>query len=127
MSSGPGDTGWQSPFTETAPDEKAVRAKKVRNGLIVLAAIVAVAFAAGWNPPTKTVHKFTKASDYKPERESGCTNSGKGCHGAEKTYSDFNVYHPDAKCTTCHEYQGVGCIPCHMPAETNASCATTAP
>ncbi len=119
MSGGPGDTGWQSPFTESKkPDEKAVRAKKVRNGLIVLAIIAAVAFAAGWNPPTKTVHKFTKASDYKPERESGCTNSGKGCHGSEKTYSDFNVYHPNAKCTTCHDYQGVGCIPCHMPPET---------
>ena len=56
MSGGPDNTGWQSPFTETVPDEKAVRAKKVRNGLIVLAAILAIAFAAGWNPPTKTVH-----------------------------------------------------------------------
>lgn len=118
MVSGLGDSGWQSPFTESVPDDKAVRAKKVRNGLLVLLLIAAVAFAAGWNPPTKTVHKFTKASDYRPDRESGCTNSGKGCHGAEKTYSDFNAYHPNAKCTTCHDYQGVGCIPCHMPPET---------
>jgi len=118
MSSGPENSGWQSPFTESVPEDKAVRAKKMRNGLLVLLILAAVAFAAGWNPPTKTVHKFTKASDYKPDRESGCTNSGKGCHGAEKTYNDFNAYHPDAQCTTCHEYQGVGCIPCHMPPET---------
>jgi len=117
MSGGPSDSGWKSPFTESVPDEKAVRAKKVRNGLILLAVVAVVVFAAGWNPPTKTVHKFTKASDYNPERESGCTNSGKGCHGEDKTRSDFNKYHPDAKCTTCHDYQGVGCIPCHMPKE----------
>lgn len=117
MPDGPVDTGWRSPFNESVPDEKAVRAKKVRRGLIVLGAIALLAFAAGWNPPTNSVHKFTKASDYRVDRESGCTNSGKGCHGEEKTYRDFNAYHPDAKCLTCHEYQGVGCIPCHMPAE----------
>jgi len=114
----PSDTGWQPPRAESPPDPKALRAKRIRNGLIVLGVIAAVAFAAGWNPPTKNVHKFTKASDYKSERESGCTNSGKGCHGSEKSYSDFNAYHPDSKCTACHEYQGVGCIPCHMPKET---------
>ena len=45
----------------------------------------------------------------------GCTNSGKGCHGSETVVHDFNAYHPNAKCTTCHDYQGVGCIPCHKP------------
>ncbi len=117
MPDGPGNTGWQSPFTESVVDQKVVRAKRLRTALVVVAVIAAVAFAAGWNPPTGTVHKFTKASDYKPEKESGCTNSGKGCHGQEKSYRDFNVYHPDSECTTCHDYQGVGCIPCHMPPE----------
>ncbi|NTU70676.1 MAG: cytochrome c3 family protein [Coriobacteriia bacterium] len=116
-SGGPVDTGWRSPFSDPKPDPKAERARKARPWIILVAVIAVVAFAWGWNPPTTNVHKFSKASDYKPDRESGCTNSGKGCHGAEKTYRDFNVYHPNAKCTTCHDYQGVGCIPCHMPPE----------
>ena len=79
--------------------------------------VVAVIFAAVWNPPTGSVHSFTKASDYNAEKESGCTNSGGGCHGSEADYTDFNKYHAEAKCTTCHDYQGVGCIPCHAPSE----------
>jgi hypothetical protein len=79
--------------------------------------VVAVIFSAVWNPPTGSVHSFTKASDYNSAKESGCTNSGGGCHGSETAYTDFNKYHPEAKCTTCHDYQGVGCIPCHAPAE----------
>ncbi len=88
-----------------------------RGGLFAVAAIAAVIFSAVWNPPTGSVHDFTEASDYKIERESGCTNSGKGCHGSETEYTDFNDYHPNAECTTCHDYQGVGCIPCHKPRE----------
>jgi hypothetical protein len=84
--------------------------------LAYLAVIVAgLAFAAGWSPPAKTVHTFTKTSDYHAERERGCTNSGEGCHGSEEDYVDFNAYHPDTDCTVCHRYDGVGCIPCHKP------------
>ncbi len=117
MSSGPANSGWQSPYDQTPPDPKAARTKTMLNVLAGLVALGAVMFAVGWNPPTNSVHAFSEASDYKGERESGCTNSGKGCHGAEASYSDFNVYHPDTECTTCHDYQGVGCIPCHMPPE----------
>lgn len=89
--------------------------KKRRVGLYALAALGVLVFSAVWNPPTGSVHEFTEASDYRVERESGCTNSGKGCHGDESSYRSFNDYHPNAKCTTCHDYQGVGCIPCHSP------------
>jgi hypothetical protein len=76
----------------------------------------ALAFAAGWNPPSDTgVHKFTEASDYSAKRETGCTNSGEGCHGEDERRIDFNRYHPETECKTCHEYTGVGCIPCHGP------------
>lgn len=85
--------------------------------LFALGAVAAVVFSMVWNPPTATVHSFTEASDYNSKRESGCTDSGAGCHGDEQEYRDFNAYHPEAKCTTCHEYQGVGCIPCHSPRE----------
>lgn len=98
----------------TADDSKRRERKKRR--IVVLAVVIAgLAFAAGWTPPAKTAHDFTKASDYNAKRERGCTNSGKGCHGSEKEYVDFNAYHPDTACTVCHEYDGVGCIPCHKP------------
>ncbi len=113
----PDVSGYGSMSPQPDPLDKARRSRRAKVAVGVLLAIAAVAFAAGWNPPTKTTHQFTKASDYNPVRESGCTNSGKGCHGAETSYRDFNVYHPEAECTTCHEYQGVGCIPCHMPPE----------
>jgi hypothetical protein len=101
--------GWQP-----APrDDKAIKVRKTRRALIALGAIALIAFSAGWNPPTGSVHSFSRASDYNAQRESGCTNSGKGCHGSESSYTDFNTYHKKAKCTTCHKYQGVGCIPCH--------------
>lgn len=87
------------------------------------AAVAIVIFSAAWNPPVGKVHKFTTASDYNIKKESGCVNSGKGCHGTETKYVDFNAYHPEAKCTTCHDYQGVGCIPCHSP-NNNHECAT---
>lgn len=89
-------------------------------GVLVVGAVI---FSAAWNPPVGKVHKFTEASDYNPKRESGCVNSGEGCHGTETEYVDFNEYHPNAKCTTCHDYQGVGCIPCHSP-NSNHECAT---
>lgn len=92
--------------------------RRVSGGVIALVVFVAAtAFAAGWNPPTTRVHTFTRASDYNAEKESGCTNSGEGCHGKEVEYRDFNAYHEDAECGTCHEYTGVGCIPCHAPSQ----------
>ncbi len=90
--------------------------RRYRSGFFALGAVLALVFSATWNPPTGTVHSFTKASDYRPDREGGCVNSGKGCHGSETSYTSFNDYHPAAKCTDCHDYQGVGCIPCHSPA-----------
>ena len=54
--------------------------------------------------------------------DSGCTNSGPGCHGKETTYQNFNAYHKKATCTTCHDYTGVACIPCHAPNK-NHECA----
>ncbi len=111
------EEGWESPFSEPDVDEKAIRTKHARIGIIILIVVAAIVFAGTWNPPTKNIHKFSSASNYKADREAGCTNSGRGCHGAETSYADFNVYHPKAKCTTCHDFQGVGCIPCHMPSE----------
>ncbi len=98
----------------TAKKQRTARPGMFR-GLAALA--VLVVFMGVWNPPTGSVHSFTKASDYNAVKESGCTNSGAGCHGSETEYTDFNKYHPEAECTTCHDYQGVGCIPCHAPAE----------
>lgn len=114
--------GWQ-PALSNEQEMKAHKKRRARNGVLLLAGIAIVAFAAGWNPPTGTVHSFSRASDYNSERESGCVNSGKGCHGSESSYSDFNTYHPGAKCTTCHDYQGVGCIPCHSDSK-NHECET---
>ena len=113
----PDASGYGSMSPQPDPADKARRSRRAKIAIGALVAIAAVAFAAGWNPPTKTVHSFTEASDYNSKRESGCTNSGKGCHGEETSYKDFNAYHPNAECTTCHDYQGVGCIPCHMPPE----------
>lgn len=84
---------------------------------IAVAVFGALAFAAGWNPPTGSVHSFTEASEYSARREAGCTNSGAGCHGEDTDLADFNRYHPEATCRDCHEYTGVGCIPCHAPAQ----------
>lgn len=105
------------PYVSSDALEKARKLRNKRFGLFAVAAVAAVAFSALWNPPTGRVHDFTKASDYKIESESGCTNSGEGCHGSETKYTDFNDYHPEADCTTCHDYEGVGCIPCHKPRE----------
>jgi len=97
--------------------------REARRWIIGAVAVGIVVFSAAWNPPVGDVHKFTTASDYNSKKESGCVNSGEGCHGAETEYVDFNEYHPNAKCTTCHDYQGVGCIPCHSP-NNNHECAT---
>lgn len=94
---------------------QAQRAKRKRAGIATLCVAGVVVFSAVWNPPTGSVHAFTKESDYRPSKESGCTNSGKGCHGTDASRSDFNVYHRGVPCTSCHDYQGVGCIPCHKP------------
>lgn len=103
------------PKGEEAGPARAQRVRRARRGLIALALVIVAAIAVGWNPPVGDTHAFSELSDYDSERESGCTNSGEGCHGYETEYIDFNDYHPDAECTTCHEYQGVGCIPCHSP------------
>lgn len=49
-------------------------------------------------------HAFSSASDYDNGTQSGCTNSGAGCHDFEASYSDFTVYHPETGCGTgaCH-------------------------
>jgi hypothetical protein len=86
-------------------------------GAVTLGVAALLVVSAVWNPPTASVHSFSKASDYNPARESGCTNSGKGCHGSETRFTDFNSYHKNAGCTDCHDYQGVGCIPCHKPSQ----------
>ncbi len=104
-----------SRVTGDATAQQALKSKRLRAGLFSMSAIALVIFSMTWNPPTGSVHSFTRASDYDPKRESGCTNSGEGCHGQESAYRDFNAYHPNATCTTCHRYQGVGCIPCHSP------------
>ncbi|MDZ4170262.1 MAG: hypothetical protein U1E26_11510 [Coriobacteriia bacterium] len=91
----------------------AARAKNLRVGLYSVGAVAFLAMTMAWNPPSDTAHSFTTASDYKASRDSGCTNSGEGCHGDETEYTDFNAYHPDTECGTCHEHEGVGCIPCH--------------
>lgn len=103
------------PLSEHRERERLQRAKRLRAGLFSIGAIALVTFSMVVNPPVGRTHAFTAASDYRPERESGCTNSGEGCHGEETSYKDFNDYHPNASCTTCHEYQGIGCIPCHSP------------
>lgn len=97
------------------PTPEQQKRRRTQLALLIVVLIVGVAFGAGWNPPTKTVHKFSRASDYKEATESGCTNSGAGCHGSETSYANFNAYHPNAECLDCHDYQGVACIPCHMP------------
>jgi hypothetical protein len=105
-----------SPAGAEAPTSLKERILARRTPILVAALLIGgLAFAAGWNPPTTTVHSFTEQSDYNARRESGCTNSGDGCHGTDEDRRDFNLYHPDSKCTTCHDYQGVGCIPCHAP------------
>lgn len=110
----PGGYDWR-PAPDRAAEEAAARKAKIKRGAWALGVIAVVAFSMVWNPPTGSVHSFTKASDYKASTDSGCTNSGDGCHGKESSYTDFNEYHPNSKCTSCHDYQGVGCIPCHSP------------
>ncbi|MBE0476121.1 MAG: hypothetical protein IBX62_03370 [Coriobacteriia bacterium] len=97
------------------PRQRPASRKKAGYALFALSGVLALGFAMVWNPPTAKVHSFSAVSDYDPVKESGCTNSGQGCHGEDRDYADFNAYHPDAKCTRCHDYQGVGCIPCHSP------------
>lgn len=113
-STGSGGFDWR-PAEEREAQEAAARKTKIKRGAWAFGIVAVVAFSMMWNPPTGSVHSFTNASDYKVSSDKGCTNSGEGCHGDESKYSDFNAYHPNAKCTTCHDYQGVGCIPCHTP------------
>ncbi len=108
-------SGGYRPLPSGPSQQKAARARNLKVGLWSVGAIALVVFSMTWNPPTERTHSFTKASDYVASKESGCTNSGEGCHDSESSYSDYNVYHPNTNCTTCHEYQGVGCIPCHSP------------
>lgn len=108
---------------DLAAIKAALATREARRWMIGIAAVGIVIFSAAWNPPVGKVHKFTEASNYNIKKESGCVNSGEGCHGTETEYVDFNDYHPKSKCTTCHDYQGVGCIPCHSP-NSNHECAT---
>jgi hypothetical protein len=107
-------------FAPWLRERAAARLKQQQNSrkraaIITLCVAAAVVFGAVWNPPTGSVHSFSAASDYKASTESGCTNSGKGCHGSDPSRTDFNIYHKGAKCTDCHDFQGVACIPCHTP------------
>lgn len=95
--------------------QEMARLKNRRMGLWSIGAIALVAFTVAWNPPTGRIHSFTEASDFIASKDSGCTNSGEGCHGEETSYDDFNVYHPNTDCSDCHDKTGVGCLPCHSP------------
>ncbi len=107
--------GGYQPLPTSQPTPESERARKLKIGLWSVGAIGLVVFSMVWNPPSGSIHDFTDASDYVASKDSGCTNSGEGCHGEETEYADFNAYHPNADCATCHDYQGVGCIPCHSP------------
>jgi hypothetical protein len=104
------------------PGSKSEQAKRRKIAIALFVLVAGLAFAMGYNPPTAGIHYFSKASDYKPAKESGCVNSGKGCHGSERSYQEFNDYHPDMRCTVCHRFTGIGCIPCHKP--TQHECAS---
>lgn len=118
----PAGAGSQRTYYSSRPSaRKPKKDTRSRNGIIIVVAILACVFGVGWNPPHDTVHAFSSASDYKVASDSGCTNSGAGCHGSESSYRDFNAYHPHATCSTCHAYQGIACIPCHAP-NTNHEC-----
>ena len=108
-------TGGYRPVPSQQERLESARAKNLKVGLWSISAIALLAVSMAWNPPTRGIHSFTEASDYIASKDSGCTNSGEGCHGAESAYTDFNDYHPETECTSCHEHQGVGCIPCHSP------------
>jgi len=76
----------------------------------------------GTHPGAKN-HSFTTTSDYVAATETGCTNSGAGCHGADATRIDMAVpYHPATGCISgpCHQsaskpgYGGSNeCVSCH--------------
>lgn len=55
--------------------------------------------------PVRRNHIFTDASAYSATTETGCTNSGANCHGADVTHEDMSAeYHNDPGCLTgvCH-------------------------
>ena len=89
--------------------------RRITVAIIAGAAVVFLVLGMMVNPSHSEVHSFTSASDYNQQKDSGCTNSGNGCHGSESSYKDFNTYHPNSECTDCHDYQGFACIPCHAP------------
>lgn len=49
-------------------------------------------------------HSYTAASDYSEATQSGCSNSGAGCHGEDSSYSDMRGLYGHSGCTTgpCH-------------------------
>ncbi len=79
-----------------------------------------------------TAHTFTAASDYVAATETGCTNSGSGCHGTDATYGNYGPdYHPYSGCVSgmCHapanpSYVKLGtpreCTSCHSGTYTYA-------
>lgn len=117
---GIGSPGYKS-FAQQQAEAKELKQKRLRIAVTLFLLIGGTVFAMGWNPPEGSVHSFTKLSDYNSEKETGCVNSGEGCHGDETQYTSFNSYHPNADCTDCHDYQGVGCIPCHTPSGTECT------
>ncbi|NTU72060.1 MAG: hypothetical protein HGB10_09620 [Coriobacteriia bacterium] len=81
------------------------------------------------NHGSATAHTFTSASDHVAAANTGCTNSGAGCHGSESTYGSFVDYHPNTGCMSgaCHTsaskatYTGDHeCVSCHNGNYTNA-------
>ncbi|TLM99234.1 MAG: hypothetical protein FDZ75_00550, partial [Actinobacteria bacterium] len=81
--------GFRTP-EQRAAEEKAARAKRMKIGLFSVGAIALLVGSAIFNPPITNQHAFTNASDYKAANESGCTNSGEGCHGKDASRTDFN-------------------------------------
>lgn len=108
------DKGYRfSPSTEA--EARAKRSRNNKRAIVFLVFIALVVIGANWNPPVGSIHYFTTLSDYHVSSDTGCTNSGKGCHGSETSYTNFNDYHPGVKCETCHDVKGAACIPCHLP------------
>ena len=76
----------------------------------------------GTHPGAKD-HGYTAASDYNATTDTGCSNSGAGCHGTDATRADMAVpYHPTSGCVggPCHQsaskpaYVGNNdCVTCH--------------
>lgn len=74
-------------------------------------------------------HSYTSASDYVDATQSGCTNSGAGCHGTDLTYADMRSQYGHTGCTNgpCHTSASkpdvvapLDCVKCHAGAYAGA-------